>query len=61
MTGVNTNPSLDWDNPVIGKIVPSVVDQALELAVDPLLPPTSHFPAGERLKLGADPLYSLKF
>jgi hypothetical protein len=29
LTGVNTNPSLDWDNPVIGKIVPSVVDQAL--------------------------------
>jgi len=46
LTGVNTNPSLDWDNPVIGKIVPSVVDQALELIVDPLLPPTSHFPAG---------------
>jgi hypothetical protein len=37
---------LDWDNPVIGKIVPSVVDQTLELIVDPLLPPTSHFPAG---------------
>jgi hypothetical protein len=46
LTGVNTNPSLKSDNPVLGKIIPSVIEQCLWLGVDPLLPPQNHFPAG---------------
>lgn len=61
LTGVNTNPSLRSENPVIGKIIPSIVEQSLELSLDPFLPPRNHFPARERLRLGADPLASLRF
>ena len=61
LTGTNTNPSLKSDNPVIGKLVPSVVEQTLWLALDPFIPPKCHFPPGDRLKLGNDPLKSLKF
>ena len=46
LTGVNTNPYLSSENPVIGKIMPSIVEQSLQLGLDPFLPPRSHFPAG---------------
>jgi hypothetical protein len=52
---------LKTNDPVIGKIVPSVIDQCLWLGLDAFMPPKSHFPAGERLKLGSDPMSSLKF
>jgi hypothetical protein len=61
LTGTNTNPSLRTDNGVLGKLVPSVVEQTLWLAFDPFMPPKTHFPPGERLQLGADPLNSLRF
>ena len=35
----NSNPSLEVDGPVLGKIIPSVIENTLKIAVDPLFPP----------------------
>jgi tubulin monoglycylase TTLL3/8 len=39
---VNTNPVLDMSNPVMTKLIPAMLDNALRLVVDPLFPPPEH-------------------
>ena len=40
---VNTNPVLDMSNPVMNKLVPAMLDNALRLVLDPLFTPPEHF------------------
>lgn len=39
---VNTNPCLETTGTLLQRIIPSVLDQTLKLAVDPLLRATEH-------------------
>eukprot|EP00825_Cyclidium_porcatum_P008697 TRINITY_DN14346_c0_g1_i1.p1 TRINITY_DN14346_c0_g1~~TRINITY_DN14346_c0_g1_i1.p1 ORF type:complete len:216 (+),score=50.20 TRINITY_DN14346_c0_g1_i1:107-754(+) len=36
---INTNPCLEFSAPLLAKIIPQLVDNALRIAVDPLFPP----------------------
>ena len=36
---VNTNPCLELSCPLLGKIIPSMLDNAFRICLDPLYPP----------------------
>ena len=36
---VNSNPSLEVDGSILGKIIPNMIENTLKIAVDPLYPP----------------------
>lgn len=36
---VNTNPCLELSSPLLGRLIPSMVENAVKIAVDPLFPP----------------------
>lgn len=40
---VNTNPCLELSSPLLARLIPSMVENALRLAVDPIFPPPEHF------------------
>lgn len=40
---VNTNPCLEISSPLMAKIIPSMVDNAFRIAIDPLFPPPENF------------------
>lgn len=40
---VNTNPCLELSSPLLARLIPSMVENSLRLAVDPLFPPPEHF------------------
>lgn len=41
---VNTNPCLEMSCPLLSRIVPNMIDQALRLTLDVILPPPGHYP-----------------
>ncbi len=41
---VNTNPCLELACPLLTRIIPQMVDQALRLTLDVIYPPPSHYP-----------------
>jgi hypothetical protein len=41
---VNTNPCLEICCPLLAKIIPEVVDQALKLSLDVVFPPPCNYP-----------------
>ena len=40
---VNTNPCLELSSPLLARLIPSMVENALRLAVDPIFPPPENF------------------
>ena len=40
---VNTNPCLELSSPLLARLIPSMIENALRLVVDPLFPPPEHF------------------
>lgn len=40
---VNTNPCLELSSPLLARLIPSMVENAIRLAVDPIFPPPEHF------------------
>jgi len=40
---VNTNPCLDMSSPLLARMLPQMIDNALRLTVDPLFPPPEGF------------------
>ena len=40
---VNTNPCLEVSSPLLGRIIPTMIDSALKLAIDPIFPPPDSF------------------
>ena len=41
---VNTNPCLELGSPLLARIIPNMIENALKIAVDPLFPPPREFP-----------------
>jgi hypothetical protein len=41
---VNTNPCLELSSPLLVRIIPSMVENALKIALDPLFPPLRDWP-----------------
>jgi len=41
---INTNPCLDCVCPLLDKIIPYMVEQALKLSLDLVYPPPHHYP-----------------
>jgi hypothetical protein len=39
----NTNPCLELSSPLLAKLIPSMVDNAFKIAIDPLFPPPEGF------------------
>ena len=40
---VNTNPCLELSSPLLARLIPSMVENAIRLAVDPIFPPPEPF------------------
>lgn len=40
---VNTNPCLELSSPLLARLIPSMLENAIRLAVDPIFPPPEHF------------------
>lgn len=40
---VNTNPCLELGCPLLARLIPNMVDNALRITVDPLFPPPENF------------------
>ncbi len=40
---VNTNPCLEISSGLLGRIIPTMVENSLRLALDPLFPPPAHY------------------
>jgi tubulin polyglutamylase TTLL1 len=40
---VNTNPCLELSSPLLARLIPTMVENSLRLAVDPLFPPPENF------------------
>jgi len=36
---VNTNPCLEASCPLLGRLIPSMIDNAMKIAIDPIFPP----------------------
>ncbi len=41
---VNTNPCLELSSPLLARIIPSMIENAFKIAVDPLFPPPKEWP-----------------
>lgn len=41
---INTNPCLEICCPLLSRIIPQMVDQALRLSIDIVFPPPCHYP-----------------
>ena len=41
---VNTNPCLELSSPLLTRLIPQMVDQALRLTLDVVFPPPTHYP-----------------
>lgn len=41
---VNTNPCLDLGSPLLARVIPNMIENALKIAVDPIFPPPKEFP-----------------
>lgn len=46
---VNTNPCLELSSPLLARIIPNMVENALKIAVDPLFPPPKDIPKTKNL------------
>lgn len=41
---VNTNPCLELSSPLLARIIPSMIENALKIGLDPLFPPPRDWP-----------------
>lgn len=39
----NTNPCLEISSPLLSKLIPSMLENAFKIAVDPIFPPPENF------------------
>ena len=39
---INTNPCLELASPLLAKLIPAMVDNALQIAIDPVFPPPAN-------------------
>lgn len=58
---INTNPCLELACPLLARLIPQMLDQALRLTVDVLYPPPTHYPNTARHFVPDASLESLKF
>ena len=57
----NANPCLELNCPLLERLVPCAVEHALRIALDPLLPPPTHYPPAARYHLCDRALEKLKY
>lgn len=41
---VNTNPCLELSSPLLARLIPQMLDQALRITLDVVFPPPTHYP-----------------
>ena len=46
---VNTNPCLEVSSPLLGRIIPSMIDSAMKIALDPIFPPPDNPSSGRKI------------
>lgn len=46
---VNTNPCLEVGSPLLARIIPNMIENALKIAVDPIFPPPKEYPKTKTL------------
>lgn len=61
MIEVNTNPCLEISSPLLGRIIPNMVEQSLRLTLDVLFPPLGHYPNTQKHLFPDYSLDHLKF
>jgi len=42
---INTNPCLDTSSVILKGLIPCMIDQAFQIAIDPLFPPPHPYPS----------------
>ena len=57
---VNTNPCLEASSPLLGRLISSMIDNALHLSLDPLFPPPENLPLNKKVQ-NIDILYENHF
>jgi tubulin monoglycylase TTLL3/8 len=58
---INFNPCLELSCPVLNRIIPSMVENSLRIGLDPILPPSNHYPVSKRFSLSDNFLKNLKY
>ena len=58
---INTNPCLELSSPLLSKLIPSMISNALLLGLDPIFPPPYDWPCNKKYQLFDNPLENNKF
>lgn len=58
---INTNPCLELCCPLLSKVIPAMVENALKIGLDPLFPPPYNWPLNKKYQLGDNPLEANRF
>jgi hypothetical protein len=58
---INTNPCLELCCPLLSKVIPAMVENALKIGLDPLFPPPYNWPVNKKYQLGDNPLENNRF
>ena len=58
---VNTNPCLELSNMVLGRIIPNFIENTLRMTIDPIFPPTAHYPNSIKHLTPDTPMGKLQF
>ena len=57
----NYNPCLEVDCIVLERVIPAMLENTFRLALDPLYPPTAHYPPNQRYYLIDNHLKNFKY
>jgi len=47
---INTNPCLELSSPLLSKIIPTLIEQTIQICVDPLFPPPNYCPSNKQIE-----------
>ena len=58
---VNTNPCLELSSKLLERIIPQITEHTLRLCLDPLFPPSTHYPNNLKHLCPDNPLERLQY
>ena len=58
---INTNPCLELSSPLLGRIIPHLIENVMRIVVDPVFPPPEYWAANKKTFFTEDPLAENKF
>lgn len=58
---INTNPCLETGCPVLDRVIPSMVENAFRVGLDPIFPPPKTFPNSKKHYISENAIYHNSF